>query len=145
MCTDTLSFSLQMIIKRTVKRKASPENEIQASYQPGWNKFRYAYVCVDENCIKNLRKEASVKYFNEVTPRTLIIYKPRDYQSPKVRLSATDFDRNMETIHRNLGGCRTLTCPITVRQLDPCTFESKIDMRSVVLNEGLQVLNHENS
>ena len=119
--------------------------EMPVRAERSWNGLRGRYACRDGKAVTVLRRTASVRDLGErkTVPGSGVAY-ARDGRSgallPRIEVSGVEYDRSMETVFGGSDGARTMTFSNTVRTIRQSSFHEAKSLRSVVLNEGLEVL-----
>ena len=119
--------------------------EMPVRAERSWNGLPRRYACCDRAAVTVLRRTASVRdlYGRKTVPGSGVAY-ARDEHSgallPRIEVSGVEYDRGMETVFGGSDDIRTMTFPNTVRTIRQSSFHEAKSLRSVVLNEGLEVL-----
>ena len=127
------TFSLQMDCETYVRAER------------GWSGHRGRYACRDGAEAIVLRRTANVRDLGErkTVPGSGVAY-ARDEHSrallSRIEVSGVEYDRGMETVFGGSDGIRTVIFPRMVRNVRQSSFHEAKSLRSVVLNEGLEVL-----
>ena len=109
----------------------------------GWEKnSRPAYACADGLTVqiasKRFGRSNGFGYSSQIVPINAVMYKAGARSKTQLFVSDTEFDRNMSQVVKGSKN-KTITFPKTIRKACEYAFHSA-SLKSVVLNEGLEVL-----
>lgn len=117
-----------------------------------WDATRSAYTCADGTGVQapnrafrrngRGREDADGPDCEMVLAGGVVYEIDGKTKRPGVRpfVSKTEFDRSLSLLVRGAMGAKTFTCPVTVRGVRDGAFWKSEELRSVVLNEGLETL-----
>ena len=110
-----------------------------------WNDIHEEYTCCDVKDIRIPHRKVDIRNLNELKT----VYKNnvrylRDTQTHaltlRIEISGVEFGRNVETIFGGSDDVRTMIFPTVVRTVRQGSFCKAASLRSVILNDGLEIL-----
>lgn len=113
-----------------------------------WNKAHVRYRCADEEIIdipprlywqRTEDERDPDNQRDRAMPANMLVYKVGD-DIISLFVSETEFIREMQDIIRGAEKTRTVRFPNTMKVTETAAFDGVESLRSVVLNEGLEVL-----
>ena len=113
-----------------------------SSYAPlGWNRKYNHYRCHDRKCIGVPHRSASVRDLDEtkIVPRNMITY-TASKKELRMCISGIKFSRDMTKVFGGSDDIRTVIFPNMVRTVRQGAFRGVKSLKSVILNERLEVL-----
>ena len=115
-------------------------SEITKRTEKAWDTGRAGYVCRDGGYVIVPHRSAEVSDLNEskIVPVNRVQYVPGE--EPSIAVSGVEYSRNMEKIFGGTDDVLTMIFPDMVRSVRQGSFHGAKGLRSVVLNEGLEVL-----
>ena len=111
----------------------------------GWRKKegRSTYACVNMQEVriasKSFGQSKGSRGRSKIVPINAVMYTPRAQSKTLLFVTKTGFDREQSLVEKAAKDIRTVILPLTIREVREDAFKNT-HLKSVVLNEGLEVL-----